>query len=83
VAFLLDDILLAPVKFVQWIGKTLYEQAQTELTDESVIHQRLLELQARFELEQITEQEFIEQENALMRRLDQIRRYKESKQEQT
>lgn len=80
-SFLLDDILLAPVKFIDWIGKTLYEQAETEFTNESVIHQHLLDLQARFELEQISEAEFIEQENALMRRLDQIRRYKESKQE--
>ena len=79
-AFILDDILLAPCKFVTWIGRTLHDQALAEVTDESVIRERLLDLQTRLELEQIGEDEYIKQEDALMRRLNEIHKYKESRQ---
>jgi hypothetical protein len=78
-AFILDDILLAPCKFVAWIGRTLHDQAEGEITDESTIHERLLDLQTRLELEQIGEDEYTKQENALMRRLNDIHKYKESR----
>lgn len=78
-AFILDDILLAPCKFVTWIGRTLHDQAEAEITDESVIHERLLHLQTRLELGQIGEEEYIKQESALMRRLNEIHKDKESK----
>ena len=78
-AFLIDDILLAPCKFVTWIGRTLYDQAEAEITDESVIHDRLMDLQTRFELEGIGEEEFLRQEDALMRRLNEIHKYKEAR----
>ena len=80
-AFILDDILLSPCKLITWIGRTLYDQAEGEITDESVIHERLLDLQTRLELEQIGEGEYIKQENALMRRLNEIQKYKESRRE--
>jgi hypothetical protein len=78
-AFFLDDILLAPCKFVTWIGRTLHDQAEGEVTDEGAIHERLLNLQTRLELEQIDEDEYIRQESALMRRLNEIHKYKERK----
>lgn len=77
--FLLDDILLAPCNFVTWIGRTLYDQAEGEITDEGAIHERLLDLQTRLELGTIAEDEYIRQENALMRRLNEIIKYKEAK----
>ena len=80
-AFILDDILLAPCKFVAWIGQTLHDQAEAEITDESVIHERLLELQTQLELGDISEQEYIEQESVLMRRINAIHEYKESHRE--
>jgi len=79
-AFILDDILLAPCNFVSWIGEQLREEAESQLTDESVIQRGLLELQSLFEQDQISEEEYIDQENALMHRLDEIRKYKESQQ---
>ena len=78
-AFILDDILLAPCKFVTWIGRTIHDQAEAEITDESVIHERLLDLQTRMELGQIGEEEYTKQENALMLRLNEIHKYKESR----
>jgi len=79
-AFILDDILLAPVKGVHWIAKTLQEHAEAEMTDESGIQQRLLDLQMQFECYEISEEEYIEQEDVLMKRLDEIRKHKESTQ---
>jgi len=76
--FIIDDLLLGPAKAMTWIGKTLYEHAQAQLTDESVIRQRLLDMQMQFELDQINEAQYREQEAALMKRLDEIRKYKES-----
>ena len=78
-AFILDDILLAPAKFVTWIGRTVHDHAEAEITDESAIHDRLMDLQTRFELGELAEEEFIRQENALMRRLNEIHEYKESR----
>ncbi len=78
-AIVLDDIVLGPCKLVYWVGKKLYEHAEAEVTDESVVRQRLLELQMRFELDDISEDEYQKQENILMRRLDAIREYKESR----
>ena len=77
-AFIIDDILLGPCKVVAWIGKTLQEHAESEMTDESVIQQRLLDLQMRFECDEISEDEYVKQEDALMQRLDEIRKHKES-----
>ena len=77
-AFILDDILLAPCKIVHWIGKTVRDQAEAELTDESAIQERLLDLQMQFELDEISEDEYRSREDALMRRLDEIRKYKEN-----
>ena len=78
-ALILDDILLAPCKLVHWIGKELYKHAEAEVTDESVVRQHILELQMRFELDDISEDEYRKQEDILMRRLNAIREYKELK----
>jgi len=77
-AFLIDDILLAPCKVVAWIGKTLQEHAESEMTDESALRQRLLDLQMQFERDEISEEEYIKQEDDLMQRLGEIRKHKES-----
>ena len=78
-AIILDDVLLGPCKLVHWIGKKLYEHAEAEVTDESIVRQQLLELQMRFELDDISEDEYRKQEDVLMRRLGEIREYKESR----
>lgn len=78
-SFILDDILLSPCKAITWIARTLYDQAEGEITNEPAIHERLLNLQTRLELGEISEDEYIKQENALMRRLNEIHKYKESR----
>ncbi len=71
-AFLLDDIFLAPFKGIAWIAEKIAEQADRELNDKSRIQEELLELQMRFELGELEEQEFVEKETQLMERLDAI-----------
>ena len=47
-AFILDDILLAPVTFPTWIARKVGEAAYAEITDDTAIRQELLQLQMRF-----------------------------------
>ena len=75
--FLIGSILLAPVKGVVWLGEKLNEVAERELNDDGLIKQELMELQLRFELDEISEQEYNEKENELLDRLDAIAKSKE------
>jgi len=75
--FLIDSILLAPVKGVVWLGEKLNEVAKKELNDDGLIKQELMELQLRFELDEISEQEYNEKEKELLERLDAITESKE------
>ena len=76
-ALLIDDILLSPLKFTMWLGKKLRETGYQELTDESKIHEELLQLQMRYEIEDITEEAYQQEETRLMERLEAIRKMKE------
>jgi len=75
--FLIDDILLAPLKGVIWLGKKINEVAEKEVSDEGRIKERLMELQLKFELDGISEEEYNKQEKELLERLDAIRKAKE------
>ena len=75
--FLIDDIFLAPLKGVIWIGKKIYEVAEKEFSDEGLIKEKLMELQLNFELDQINEEEYNRQEKELLARLDSVRKAKE------
>lgn len=77
--FVLDDILLAPFNLVSWIGEKLRESAEAEITDESRVHEEILELQMRYEMDEITEEEYEKREARLMERLEDIRTYKEER----
>ena len=78
-AFIIDDILLSPVSLVKWIGEKFYLTAERELTDESPIQEQLLKLQLRYELDEITTEEYRDGEDRLMARLEAIREYKEKR----
>lgn len=75
--FLVDDILLSPVKLLVWLGKKINEVAEKEVSDEGLIKEELMELQLRFEMDEITEEEYNKQEKELLARLEAIRREKE------
>lgn len=69
---LIDDLLLLPVKGFIGIFKKIHEMAEHELSDEDYIRERLMELQLRFELDEISEEEYTKKENELMARLDAV-----------
>jgi len=71
--FLLDSILLAPLKGVVWLGGKINDVAEQELNDVGRIKEDLTALQARFEMDEITEQQYAEQECSLLDRLDRLR----------
>ncbi len=75
--FLIDDILLAPLKGLIWIGEKINEVSEKEFSDEGLIKERLMELQLKFELDEISEEEYNKQEKELLERLDAIRKAKE------
>ena len=75
--FLIDDILLAPLNGIIWLGKKINEVAEKEFSDEGLIKERLMELQLKFELDKINEKEYNKQEAELLARLDAIRKAKE------
>ena len=68
--FLLDDILLAPLKGVMALGGKLNDMINHELSDPDKIKEQLMKLQLQFELDEINEEEFQRQEADLLSRLD-------------
>jgi len=76
-AFIIDDILLSPLKFAVWIAAKLRDSAYQEMTDESRVHEELLALQMRYEMGEISEEEYEKDEAGLMERLEAIRKMKE------
>jgi len=76
-AFIIDDILFSPLKLTVWLGKKLRDVAYQEMTDESKIHEGLLDLQMRYEMDEISIEKYEEEESKLMEHLEAIRELKE------
>ncbi|MCF8084026.1 MAG: gas vesicle protein GvpG [Desulfatiglandaceae bacterium] len=76
-AFILDDILFSPLKFTIWLGTKLRDAAYQEMTDESKVHEALLQLQMRHEMDEISDETFEQEEARLMEQLEAIRELKE------
>ena len=66
-AFLFDDLVL-------WIGQEIKEMAEAELYgNKEKINERLLDLQARLDMGEIQEKEYIMREKELLDGLEEIR----------
>jgi len=68
---------LAPVRGTIWLAERLEEKAYEEMTDETGLHQALLELEAARERGELGEDEVAETEDALIERFMAIRGYQE------
>ena len=75
--FLIDDIFLSPLNLVIWLGKKINEITEKEFSDEGLIKEKLMQLQLRFEIDEISEENFNRQEKELLERLEVIRKAKE------
>lgn len=70
---IIDDILLAPIKGLVFLGKKISEVAEQELSDEGSIKEHLMELQLKFEMDEIDEEEYDRREGELLDQLEQLR----------
>jgi hypothetical protein len=77
--FLIDDILLAPLKGVIFLAEKINEVIEKETSDEGSIKERLMALQLKFEMDEITEEEYDEREDQLLKLLENIREEKQNK----
>ena len=68
--FLIDDILLAPLKGLVGVAKILQKQAYEQLYDPGKIREELMALQLQFELDEIDEEEYNQKEKDLLERLE-------------
>ena len=72
--FLVDDILMAPVRGLFWIFKEIHNAAEEEQANEAdAITAQLSELYMMLETGKMTEEEFDAAEKALLDRLDAIK----------
>lgn len=67
--FIIDDFLI-------WLAAKLQEIAEREITDESKLKEELLKIRAFFEMDQISEREYIKREDEILKRLEIIRKEK-------
>lgn len=78
--FIVDDILLAPIKGILWISNKIHQLAEEELEDtEEKIKRELLDLQMLFETDQISEGEYQKGESDILERLETLKEKNESK----
>src|SRR5689334_8592759 len=66
---LVDDLVMAPVNGFKFILGQIQKMGDQELNDDTVIKDQLLELQMRYELEEISDDEFKAREAELFARL--------------
>lgn len=78
---IIDRLLLlpitGPIAGIRWCLKQAVTIAEQELMDDSAVKDELLELQMAVETGDISEEEYAEREAVLMRRLREIREYRE------
>lgn len=77
--FLIDDLLLAPLKGVIFIAEKINEVIEKETSDEGSIKERLMALQLKFEMDEINEEEYDKREDELLKMLGNIREEKQNK----
>lgn len=81
-AFLLDDILLlpitGPIAGFRWVMNTIQKLADEELMNDQPWKERLIELQMRLELGEISEEDYVAEEKVVFQALRDIRARREA-----
>lgn len=81
-AFLLDDILMLPLKGpiagFRWVMNTIQKMADEELMNDQPWKERLIELQMQLELGELTEEEYTREEAIVFQALRDIRARREA-----
>ncbi len=74
--FLIDDLLLAPFKGWNFIMRTLLKVAEEQWTDDTPLKEQLLALQVQLEEGELTEEQYLEAEAAILKGIREIQRRK-------
>jgi len=77
--FIIDDLLLAPLKMFTELAERIRDMAENELYGEDKIKEELVKLQMMLEIGEITEEQYNETEGILMKRLEEGAKRKEGK----
>ncbi len=77
--FIIDDILLAPIKGIVFLAEKINEVIEKETSDEGTIKERLMALQLKFEMDEIDEEEYDKREDELLKQLENAREKKQNK----
>jgi hypothetical protein len=75
---IIDDLLLLPAKGFVGLFRKIAEVAEDEYTDDGKVKEELMRIHMLFETDQIGEAEHDQLERRLMKRLEEIRKYKSS-----
>ena len=70
--FIVDDILLSPIKGLIWVAEKINDMVERLTTDESYIRDQLMQLRLKFELDEIDIAEYEKKEKELLARLEAI-----------
>ena len=74
--FLIDDLLLAPFKGFGFIMNTLRKVAEEQWTDDAPLKEQLLTLQVQLDEGEISEEEYLQAEAAVLREIREVQRRK-------
>ena len=77
--FLIDDLILAPFKGILFLAGKINEVIEKETSDEGSVKESLMELQLKFEMDEINEEEYDRREDELLNLLANIREEKQNK----
>jgi len=69
--------ITGPVAGIRWTLGKVQGVVEEELTDDAPVKQQLMELQMQLELGDITDDEYVEREAALMAQLREVRAWRE------
>lgn len=77
--FILDDILLLPLKGVVWVGEKIMEQAAERLYNVTALKEALQELQGRLDAGEISQKEYDALEARFLKAIEDAQRYHEER----
>lgn len=76
--FLIDDILLAPIRGIHFIASSIHDAAQEEVENEKrVLRDELNDLYMELETGNLSEEEFEAREEEILNRLDELEQLKQ------
>lgn len=73
---LIDDLLFAPFSGFNFIMRTLLKVAEEQWTDDAPLKEQLLELQVQLDGGEITEEQYLEAEAAILKAIREVQRRK-------